>query len=100
MTDPIRIDIPHQLGREAARERIARGIGKLADLVPGGAVTEHQWDGDRLSFAVEAMGQRVVSRLDVLDTSVHAEFDLPPMLALFAGRIRDKLAREAPKLLE
>jgi hypothetical protein len=46
------------------------------------------------------MGQRVASSLDVRDDRVIAMVDLPPFLALFADRIRAKLAKEAPKLLE
>lgn len=100
MTAPIEMDLPHKLGREAARARIDGGIGKLASFVPGGAITDQRWDGDTLHLAVEAMGQRIASRLTVLDDKVHAVFDLPPFLALFADRIRAKLAKDGPKLLE
>jgi hypothetical protein len=100
MTAPIEVDIPHKLGREAARARVENGFGKLAGFIPGGTVGEHHWDGDTLSFAVEAMGQRVASRLTVLEDKIHASFDLPPFLALFADKIRAKLAKDGPKLLE
>lgn len=100
MSDPIRLEIPHQLGRAGARARVEQGVTRLAEIVPGGIITDQHWEGDRFAFAVEAMGQRVTSRFDILDDRLLAEFDLPPMLALFAGRIRDKLAREAPKMLE
>ncbi len=97
---PIEIDIPHKLGRVAARERISTSFGKLADFVPGGTVTEHRWIGDRLDFTVEGMGQRVGVKLDVGDAKVHAAFELPAFLALFADQIRAKLQKEGPKLLE
>ncbi|HWK35407.1 polyhydroxyalkanoic acid system family protein [Sphingomonas sp.] len=100
MTQPISIDIPHTLGRDGARARIEQGTGKLAEFVPGGAITEQRWDGDTLHLTVEALGQRVASRIAVAEATLHAEFDLPPMLALFADRIRDKLARDVPTLLE
>ncbi|CAN5670108.1 hypothetical protein BH11PSE6_BH11PSE6_04710 [soil metagenome] len=100
MTDPIVVDIPHKLGLAAARARIDKGVGKLASFVPGGAVTDHRWEGDTLVFTVEAMGQRVASRLDVLESRIHASFDLPPMLRLFAGKIRDKLSKDGAKLLK
>ncbi len=99
MNQPIEIDLPHKLGREGAKARIAGGIDKLADFIPGGNVTEQRWDGDTLLFTVEAMGQRVGAKLTVLEDKVHALFDLPPILALFAGKIRDKLAKDGPKLL-
>ncbi|MDB5705335.1 MAG: hypothetical protein JWN66_2451 [Sphingomonas bacterium] len=100
MSDPITVDIPHKLGLASARARIDKGVGKLASFVPGGAVTEHRWEGDTLIFTVEAMGQRVASRLDVMETRIHASFDLPPMLRLFASKIREKLTRDGAKLLK
>ena len=100
MPEPIKVDIPHKLGREAAKAKLAGGVGKLAGMVPGGGKVEQRWEGDTLHLSVSAMGQTVVSRLDVLDGHVHAEVDLPPMLALFAGKVRDKLLTVAPKLLK
>lgn len=97
---PIQIDLPHKLGRAAARARIEGGMGKLASFIPGGTVTEQRWDGDTLHLTVEAMAQRVAAHLTVLDDKVHAVFELPPFLALFADKIRAKLQKDAPKLLE
>jgi hypothetical protein len=100
MTEPVTVEIPHKLGREAARARIAGGVHKLVDMFPGGGHLEQRWEGDTLHFSVTAMGQTVASRLDVFEDRVHAEVDLPPMLALFAAKIRDKLAEKGTKLLK
>jgi len=100
MPEPIAVDIPHKLGRDAAKARVSGGIGKLAGMFPGGGTVDHRWEGDSLFFTVSAMGQRIASRLDVFDDKVHAEVDLPPFLALFADKVRETLRREAPKLLE
>ncbi len=67
---------------------------------PGGAITDHRWDGDTLHFTVEGLGQRVSAQMDVSDANVHCTFTLPAFLAMFTDRIRAKLEREAPKLLE
>lgn len=99
MADPITVDIPHRLGKADARARIDGRIGELAGMIPGGAEVDHRWEGDTLHFTVAAMGQRIASTLEVMEDKVHATVDLPPLLALFAGKIREKLAREAPKLL-
>lgn len=99
MADPVIVDIPHKLGRAAARARIAGGVGKIAEIVPGGGQVEQRWEGDTLYFTVSAMGQKVATRLDVLDDKVHAEVDLPPMLALFASKIRQKLTEKGMTLL-
>ncbi|WP_431469603.1 polyhydroxyalkanoic acid system family protein [Sphingosinithalassobacter sp. LHW66-3] len=100
MPEPITVEIPHGLGRDAAKERIDKGIGKLADMFPGGGTVEHRWEGDTMAFTVEAMDQRIACRLDVEEDKVRAQIDLPPFLALFAEKIRAKLTREGPKLLE
>jgi hypothetical protein len=100
MNQPVSLDIPHQLGRAEARARIERGIGKLAGMIPGGAVVDHRWEGEVMYFTVAAMGQRIASKLEPYDDRVHAELDLPPFLALFADKIRAKLEKEGPKLLE
>ncbi|KQM65940.1 hypothetical protein ASE75_04730 [Sphingomonas sp. Leaf17] len=100
MSEPVTVDIPHKLGKAEARRRVEQGFGKLADFIPGGSVTQHAWTGDSLSFTVEGMGQRIAARLDIAEDKVHAVVDLPPFLALFADKIRGKLAKEGPRLLE
>lgn len=100
MPEPIKVDIPHKLGREAAKARLGGGIGKLAEMIPGGGKTSHHWEGDTLHFTVTALGQTIASKCEVFDHHVHTEVDLPPMLALFAGKVRDKLLNVAPKLLK
>ncbi|HEX4696012.1 polyhydroxyalkanoic acid system family protein [Sphingomonas sp.] len=99
MTDPITVEVPHKLGLTEARRRVEGGIGKLAGMIPGGAAVDHRWDGDVLHFTVAAMGQRIASQLDVRADRVIATIVLPPFLALFADKLRAKLAKEAPKLL-
>ncbi len=100
MAEPIMMDIPHKLGRDTAKARLAGGVGKLGGMFPGGGAVQERWEGDTLHFTVSALGQTVASRLEVFDDKVHAVIDLPPMLALFAARIREKLMQEAPKLLK
>ena len=99
-TQPVELDIPHKLGKAAARARVEAGFKQIADLVPGGRVTQHHWEGDSLTFTIEAMGQRISSRLDVFEARVHATVDLPPFLALFAEPLRAKLAKEGTVMLE
>jgi hypothetical protein len=100
MTEPITMDIPHKYGREGVRAKLDGGVNKIAGVVPGGVVKDHRWDGDTLHFTIEGMGQRVASQVELFDDKVRATIDLPPFLALFAAKIRDKLAKEAPKLLK
>ncbi|WP_267395821.1 MULTISPECIES: polyhydroxyalkanoic acid system family protein [unclassified Sphingomonas] len=100
MSAPIEVNIPHQLGKEAVRARLDGGIGKITRMIPGGGTVEHRWEGDTVHFTVAAMGQSIASRATVSDTNVHAVVDLPGFLGLFAGKIRDAIQAEAPKLLK
>lgn len=100
MSTPIRMDLPHQLGKEAARARVDAKIGKLAGHIPGGADVTHRWEGDTMHFTVAAMGQRVASRLTVFADRLHAEIDLPAMLGFLSGAIKAAVEREAPRLLK
>jgi len=100
MTAPIALDIPHSLGKAAAYDRLDRGIGKIGRMIPGGGSVTHSWAGDTMTFTVTAVGQTMNCTATVFDDKVHAIVDLPPMLALFAGKIRDALGAGLPKLLK
>ena len=120
-TAPLRYDgmgsVIAQLGNSGPRVMVDAHMDELGGMVrriaPNGqlsmqmlggwldqALVDQRWDGDTLHFTVTALGQSVISRLDVLDSHVHAEIDLPPLLRLFGGKIRDKLLSAAPKLLK
>ena len=91
LSDPITLDIPHKLGREAAKARIGGGIGKLAEMFPGGAAVDHRWEGDTMHFTVAAMGQRVASRLTVS----RGEGSCRDRLAALPRALRRQDSREA-----
>ena len=97
---PVHANIPHQLGKAEAKQRLENGMDKLSEMIPGGDVTSHHWEGDRLLFTATAMGQTIAAKCDVREDVVAVELDLPPMLAMFAGKIREKLERSGPKLLK
>lgn len=99
MSDPITVDIPHKLGRAQARQRIDQGVSQIAAILPGGKLVAHFWEGDTLNFSVEAVGQRLAAKIDVHETHVHAVLDLPPIVALFAEKIKAKLLGVGTKLL-
>jgi hypothetical protein len=100
MSQPITLDIPHQLGKAGVRARLDGGVGKLGEKIPGGATVQHRWDGDTLHFTVNAMGQQIASTATVFDAHVHAVVDLPGFLAMLAGPIKAAIQSEAPKLLK
>ena len=100
MSRPIDVDLPHKLGKDEARSRIAGNIHQLRDHIPGGAAqVESNWVGDTLNLQIHAMGQAVEAKIDVEESKVHCRVQLPGMLSLFAGPIEAMLNKKGAKLL-
>ena len=100
MQRPIDVSIPHKLGRDEAKRRIASNIGGLQQHIPGGASVTTNWVGDRLDIGVTALGQTVDATITVEDAQVRCHIELPGMLALFAAPIEAMLKSKGPELLE
>ena len=100
MAHPIEVDLPHQLGKDEARRRIANNVHKLSEHIPGGANVHSGWTGDQLNLDIQAMGQEVAATIDVQDSKVHLKVLLPGMLGMLAGPIQAALKRKGDLLLE
>ena len=100
MSQPIEVDLPHSLGKDEARRRIANNVHRLTDHIPGGAHVESGWAGDQLNLRVQAMGDSVQSTIDVEDTRVRVRVLLPGMLGMFSGLIQGALQKKGSVLLE
>ncbi|MFL6733185.1 MAG: polyhydroxyalkanoic acid system family protein [Sphingomicrobium sp.] len=99
MNHSISVDLPHQLGREEARRRIAGNVHKLTDHIPGGAQANSSWAGDELTLNITAMGQSVEAKIDVQDALVRCQILLPPLLAMFAKPIEAMLRNKGADVL-
>jgi hypothetical protein len=101
MSQPIQVDLPHKLGKEEARRRIASNIHKLKDHIAGGtAQVSSAWSGDELKLDVGAMGQTVQTLIGVEESVVRVHVLLPGMLGMFAGPIQAMLQKKGNILLE
>ena len=100
MTQPIEVDLPHKLGRDEARRRIANNVHKLQEHIPGGAQVQSGWAGDQLNLDVQAMGQSVTATIDVEESKVRLTVLLPPVLGMFGGLIQAALQKKGSVLLE
>jgi hypothetical protein len=100
MNQPIEVDLPHKLGKDEARRRIANNVHKLQEHIPGGARVQAGWVNDQLNLDVQAMGQAVTATIDVEEKKVHLKVLLPPMLGMFAGIIQAALQKKGDVLLE
>src|SRR5947209_20579968 len=100
MSQPIEVDLPHSLGKDEARRRIANNIHKLEEHIPGGAQVESGWTGDQLNLMVRALGDSVKATIDVEETKVHLKVLLQPMLGMFSSIIQGALKKKGSVLLE
>lgn len=101
MTKPITVEIPHQLGVAEAKRRLETGFGDFSRHIGGVAgALNRTWEGDRLSFSLQAIGQQVTGFIDVRDTELRIEVLLPGVLGMIAGKIRGRLKKEGQILLE
>ena len=99
MSDPITVDLPHRLGAEEAKRRIAGNMDGLLSSLPPGARMSSSWDGDTLNLNLAVLGQQVSAAIEVRETLVHVAVMLPPALAMFANAIKGRLAKAGPALL-
>ena len=101
MSQQIQVDLPHKLGKEEARRRIAGNVHKLRDHLPGGAAeVSSNWSGDQLNLDITAMGQKVQALIGVEENVVHCRVALPGLLGMFAKPIEAMLQKKGGLLLE
>ena len=100
MSQPIEVDLPHSLGKDEARRRIANNVHKLEEHIPGGAQVQSGWNGDQLNLNIAAMGESVNATIDVMDSKVHLRVLLPGMLGMFSGVVHAALQKKGSVLLE
>ena len=95
------IDIPHKLGREEAKRRLTGRIGELSSHLPGGAAdVRTEWPTEnRMTLAVDAMGQTVGTVLDIEETHIKLQLQLPAMLGFMSGAIEKAIRAGAGKVL-
>lgn len=102
MAKPVSITVSHDLGREAALERLRSGIDRIRDKL--GMVkmqlVEESWDGNTVQFGVAALGYTVRGKLEVEETLVRIEVMLPWVLAVFAEKLKLGVEKQGQVLLE
>ncbi len=97
---PTTIDVPHKLGRDAAKARIAARTGELKSHLPAFARVQSRWTGDyKLQLDIGAMGQDVAATLDIQERVIRVSLMLPPMLAMMSGLIESAVRAKGGELL-
>jgi hypothetical protein len=101
VAEPVIVTIPHRLGKGEALRRLKTGFAKLhsgfgAQL----AVVEDKWTGDHLDFRATILGQTTSGTVDVGETNVRLELQLPWMLAMLANKAKAIVTRHGRLMLE
>jgi hypothetical protein len=101
MANTITINVPHNLGIETAKKRLAERIEALQrEYVDKVAQSEVTWAGDVATIRVAALGQTATARMTVLADMLRIEVDLPWLLAKLSGGIQDFISRNAKDVLK
>jgi len=99
MSGPISVSLPHKLGADEAKRRIAANLDGLVAQLPANARVTSAWHGDELAMGVAVLGQSVDARILVEEKLVRVSILLPPALGMFRDAIAKRLGRDAGGLL-
>ncbi len=101
MSKPLVVSIPHNLGKAEAARRLQTGVGQMKQQFSGQIASfDEQWQADRMSFKVGAMGQTVEGHLEVAEDSVRVEVQLPWILAMVAEKAKGFIQKQGTLMLE
>jgi hypothetical protein len=100
----MRLEIPHTLGKDEVRRRIATRIDgaeeKASVLIGGPLSLKLAWiDHDRLSVEASAMGYIVPSTLEIGEAALVFEVTIPGGLGFARGMIESLIRERGEKLL-
>ncbi len=97
----MRVPIQHNLPKEEVRRRLRERMPELPAHLPGGSAdVATEWpDEDTMMLTIGAMGQTVRTRIEIEETQVVVQLDLPPMLSFFKPLIAAAVSDKGTKLL-
>lgn len=100
MSNMITITVPHDLGVETAKKRLAERIEALQrEYVDKVAKSEVTWAGDVATIRVAAIGQTATAQMTVLADLVRIEVQLPWLLAKLSGALQGFISQNANDVL-
>ena len=96
----ITVTVPHDLGVETAKKRLAERIEALRrEYVDKIAQSEVSWAGDVATIRVAALGQTATATMTVLPDMVRIEVQLPWLLGKLAGTVQVFISQNAKDVL-
>jgi len=105
----MRIEQSHNLGQQAAIDRLDQFLERLVKNPPGGVTVkeaQREWNGNRMNFSFTAakgfFGTSIRGVMDVTEDKVVVESELPSLVKNLLGedRIRHVLADQLGNMLK
>ncbi|MGC2409586.1 MAG: polyhydroxyalkanoic acid system family protein [Methyloceanibacter sp.] len=101
MAEPVVVTIPHKLGKEEAIRRLKNGFGNVRSTFGEKfVVLTDDWKGDHLDFRASLLGQTTTGTVDVGQSSVRLEVQLPWILAMLANKAKSIVQKQGQLMLE
>ena len=92
MDKSIVITVPHDLGADAAKNRVAKEIERLrTDYLDKVARSEINWSGNKADMRVSALGQTLTAQFDVRNDSLRIEVRMLGILSGLLNKTQDRL---------
>jgi hypothetical protein len=91
---------PHQLGREAARQRLFERLEKLKER-HGGKLSNFReaWNDNMLDFGFTTYGFNIQGNVQVDENEIKLDGQIPFAAMMFKGKIEQELRAQMTKLL-
>jgi hypothetical protein len=100
MAKPLIVSIPHSLGQEEAMRRLKPGFARATTDLPILKFDEQTWSENRMSFKARALAQAISGTVDVGESDVRLEVQLPWLLQRFAELVQMRFKERTTVLLE
>ena len=95
-----KVEVPHQIGRAAARQRLENFVAKAREHYKD-QISElnGDWTDDVLNFYMVTYGFKISGALEILDSLVRLSGQLPFAAVAFRGKIEKSFATALEKAL-
>jgi Putative polyhydroxyalkanoic acid system protein (PHA_gran_rgn) len=100
MDKSIVVTVPHNLGAEAAKSRVAMSIERLRTDLDKLARTQVHWSGNKADLQVSALGQTVNAQLDVQNEALRIEVRLVGLLSGVLSKLSNSLINNVKSSLQ
>jgi hypothetical protein len=97
----MRVTLPHDLTKDEVRRRMHKHAGEIGSFFPAGlAQVTTDWPSeDRMTIIAEVMGQRIPGGVEIRESDVVIEMDLPMLFSVMKGPLEAAVKKEGGRLL-